>query len=201
MIRAVLFDLDGVVRHFDHDPHVERRHGLPDGAIAAAAFASPLIEEVTTGRITRAEWITTVGETVGSTEAAAAFGATPFHVDSEVIALTQELRARGIRTAILTNGTDTIPDEIAQSGIGVHFDAIFNSAEIGYAKPDPRAFQHALDALNLAPHEVFFTDDSPGKLAGAASLGMPTHHFTSARSLRAVLRAAGLTVDTTDHTA
>lgn len=27
MIRAVLFDLDGVVRHFDHDPHVERRHG------------------------------------------------------------------------------------------------------------------------------------------------------------------------------
>ena len=41
MIRAVLFDLDGVVRHFLHDPDLEARHGLPAGMIARIAFASP----------------------------------------------------------------------------------------------------------------------------------------------------------------
>lgn len=52
MIRAVLFDLDGVIRHFDpqHVTDIEHRHGIAAGAINNFAFASPVIEQVTTGR-------------------------------------------------------------------------------------------------------------------------------------------------------
>ena len=46
MIRAVLFDLDGVVRHFDRDTDLERRHGLPEGAITQAALSAPLLDDV-----------------------------------------------------------------------------------------------------------------------------------------------------------
>ena len=192
MIRAVLFDLDGVIRHFHHDPTLEARHGLPDGAITRIAFASPLIDAVTTGLLTREEWITRVGEAAGSASAAQEWGRTPFAADPDVLALADELRSHGIICAILTNGTDTIADELGASGIGAHFDRVFNSADIGHAKPDVRAFRHVATALALPAEEIFFLDDSPAKLRGARELGMRTHHFTGITELRSALAAAGV---------
>lgn len=194
MIRAVLFDLDGVIRHFDHDPDLEARHGLEVGAISRAAFRSPVIEDVTTGRITRAEWLRRVGEQIGAARAVEEWGRTGFRVDRDLTAMADELRARGLITAILTNGTDTIAAEVANCGLDQHFSPIFNSAEIGFAKPDPRAFRHVLDALALPADQVFFTDDSPSKLVGAASLGMHAHAFTDVTALRASLRDSGVDV-------
>lgn len=194
MIRVVLFDLDGVIRHFDPENAggIERRHRLPQGTIEGVAFERPLIDEVTTGRISRAEWVRRVGERIGSAPAAEDWARQPAALDESVLALADEIRRTGIRTAVLTNGTDTIPDEIAAHGIADRFDAIFNSAEIGYAKPDIRAFRHVLEALDVTAAEVFFTDDSPSKLAGAESLSMRTHVFTGADDLRDRLIAAGI---------
>jgi glucose-1-phosphatase len=192
VIRAVLFDLDGVVRHFDpdHVAAIERRHGIAAGAIEAFAFSSPVIELVTTGRIRRSDWIDAIGAHLDDPEAAAAWDAQPFRVDAAVLELVGELRAAGVLVAILTNGTDTVPAELASVGVLDRFDAVFNSATIGVAKPDVRAFQHVLDALGVAAEECFFTDDSPTKLVGADRLGMPTHHFTGVAALRAALDAA-----------
>lgn len=192
MIRAVLFDLDGVVRHFLHDPDLEARHGLPAGMIARIAFASPLIDAVTTGNLTREEWIVRVGEAAGSAAAAREWGRTPFAADPDVLALVDELRSHGMMCAILTNGTDTIAEELHDSGIAAHFDRVFNSADIGYAKPDVQAFRHVVADLAIAPEEVFFLDDSPGKLSGARTLGMTTHHYTGVSALRTALDAAGV---------
>ena len=194
MIRAVVFDLDGVLRHFDpaHVTAIEARHGLSEGSIHAAAFAPELLDPVVTGRRSRADWVRSVGERIVHPQAAEEWGRHPSAPDPGMLALGDELRAGGIRTAILTNGTDTIPAELRESGIDAHVDDVFNSAEIGFAKPDPRAFQHVLDALDLLAAEVFFTDDSPSKLAGAEALGIRTHHFTGEAVLRAVLRDAGV---------
>lgn len=195
MICAVLFDLDGVVRHFDHDPELERRHDLEPDALARAAFDPPLLEQVTTGRITRAEWVARIGAAVGSRAAAEEWGRTPFRLDPALTGLADELRSRGIRCAILTNGTDTIAAEATESGLDRHFDPILNSAEIGHAKPDRRAFAHAAGALGLGPEQIVFTDDSASKLAGAQELGMLTHHFTGIDGLITALRDAGLPLD------
>ena len=196
MIRVVLFDLDGVIRHFDPDhlAGIERRHGLADGTIASVAFANPLIEEVTTGRITRAEWVRQVSESAGSAPAAEEWGVQPAAVDEALLDLSDEVRGLGLRTAVLTNGTDTIPAEFAAMGIADRFDAIFNSAEIGFVKPDVRAFEHVLDRLGVTAGEVFFTDDSASKLVGADRLSMRTHLFDGVDGLRDHLRAAGVEV-------
>lgn len=192
-IRSVLFDLDGVVRHFDPEnvASIERAHELEPGSIEVAAFAPHHLEPVTTGGISRREWVERIGVELGNAAAAEEWGSQPFHVDEEVLGLVDDLRANGIRTAILTNGTDTIPAEVASINLASRFEAVFNSAEIGWTKPDVRAFQHVLDAMQLAPQEVFFTDDSVGKLAGAETLGMPTHHFVGVAGLREALRAVG----------
>lgn len=193
-IRAVLFDLDGVIRHFDREnvASIERAHGLEPGSIEAIAFAPHHLEEVTTGRISRRDWVERIGMELGNVRAAEEWGSQPFQADEDVLDLADELRANGIRTAILTNGTDTIQAEAAEMNLDAHFEAVFNSAEIGWTKPEARAFQNVLDAMQLAPHEVFFTDDSASKLAGAERLGMPTHLFAGVEGLRGALQAANV---------
>lgn len=189
MIRAVVFDLDGVVRHFDpdHVREIERRHGVAEGAIESFAFAQPQIEDVTTGRISRSAWVEMIARHIGSISAAAEWGSQPSQVDPNILQLAAELREAGIVTAILTNGTDTIPAETAELGLVSHFEPIFNSAAIGYIKPDERVFLHVLDQLGLEAHEVFFTDDSERKLRGARACGMHAHHFTGIDPLRDAL--------------
>lgn len=190
MIRVVLFDLDGVVRHFypEYVDAIENRHGLQAGSIEEFAFSHPVIDDVTTGRISRHEWIAAIGRHLGNPAAAAEWDRQPYRADPEVLEVVRELKSLGLTTAILTNGTDTIPAEAERLGLGGYFDAIYNSSSIGYAKPDERAFQHVLDALAVCAAAVFFTDDSPAKLSGAAVLGMRTHHFTATHALRQALR-------------
>jgi putative hydrolase of the HAD superfamily len=148
----------------------------------------PLVEEVATGRITRQQWIARIADHLGNAEAAEEWGRQPFAADPRLLDLADELRAHGLTTAILTNGTDTIPSEVDQLGLSAHFTHVFNSASIGYVKPDRRAFQHVVDTLGVPGEAVFFTDDSIGKLRGASELGMTTHHYEGIAGLRAALR-------------
>jgi putative hydrolase of the HAD superfamily len=196
MIRVVLFDLDGVIRHFDasYVADIERRHGLAAGTLDDIAYAKPLIEDVTTGRISRMDWVRQIGELAANPAAAAEWGVQPAVVDAALLHLSDELRAAGLTTALLTNGTDTIPAEIDSLGIGDRFDAIFNSAAIGYVKPDIRAFEYVLRALGVKAEEVFFTDDSASKLTGAAILSMRTHLFDDVEGLRRHLVEAGVDI-------
>ena len=194
MITTVLLDLDGVVRHFDpsHVALVERRHGLAPGALMGAAFHPDLLEPAITGQVSRAHWAEQVGKKVNNPEAATQWMAGRGTVDQEMLRFVDALRLAGTTVAILTNGTSTIPEEMEFLGLVPHFDAIFSSAEIGYAKPDERAFRAVCKSLAVAPSEVFFTDDTPSKLAGAISLGMHATPFTNVEELRRQLIDLGV---------
>jgi len=194
MITTVLLDLDGVVRHFDplRVAEIEERHGLTAGQLMAAGFAPDLLEPVITGATTRSTWTEQVGEAVGNPAAAAEWLAGRGTVDAEMLGVVAELRTAGVTVAVLTNGTDSIPLEMEELGLVVHFDAIFNSASIGFAKPDVRAFGAVCDALDVAPEAVFFTDDSASKLSGAIEVGMTADLFTSSKVLVHRLTTLGL---------
>ena len=194
MIRAVLFDLDGVIRHFDpaYVVAIEERYRLESGTLDRVAFSHELLARVTTGRIGRHEWIEHIGQAVAHPAAAAEWGRQPWVFDEPVLELVEELRGLGLTTAILTNGTDSIGSELAGSRVEESIDAVFNSAEIGYAKPDPRAFEHVLNTLGVAAESVFFTDDSSSKLSGAAALGIKAHLYLGVETLRVALRAVGI---------
>lgn len=185
----LLLDLDGVLRHFDPllVASIEDRHRIARGRLEEVAFADPQITAVTTGTLSRTDWIRDIGVRLASPAAAAEWGGQQPRTDEDLLTLVDEVRGRGRRVAILTNGTDTIPAELAAAGIDVRVDRVFNSAEIGHAKPDPRSFQHVLEAMAVEPEQVLFVDDSPAKLAGAAELGLHTHHHDGAAGLRAVL--------------
>lgn len=196
----MLLDLDGVIRHFDKSrvPAIETEFGLPDGSLRGTAFAPELLALAVTGKITRAEWTRRVGEVVGSPEAAQSWLGNHGVVDDQMIDLVTELRAGGTTVAVLTNGTETVPDELAGLGIAYKFDAVFTTAAIGFAKPDRRAFEYVCTKLAVEPAEVFFTDDTASKLAGAIELGMQARLFESRALLRTQLAELGFSIARVD---
>ncbi|MGP3957043.1 hypothetical protein ACTWPT_13660 [Nonomuraea sp. 3N208] len=81
---AVLCDLDGVLRHFDHavQAEIEARNGLP---LMRTAFDPALIGSATLGLISEEKWAESVVVALGGDErarlAVAEFIAVPFTVD------------------------------------------------------------------------------------------------------------------------
>lgn len=91
-----------------------------------------------------------------------------------MLAAIAAIRARGLRTAALTNnwvgeGGDTGTRPMA--GI---FDAVIESAVVGLRKPDPRIYAIALEQLSVPPAQVVFLDDIGRNLKPARALGMLT---------------------------
>lgn len=198
-VDVLLLDLDGVVRRFDPavTAAIERRCGLPPGRIEEIAFEPRLFLAVTTGAITRAAWVAKISETVGPVAATAWASQRPA-VDKSVLATMRSFRKAGLRVCLITNGTDRVPAELDELGIANDFDIVFNSAEIGYAKPDLRIFMHVLNRLGVARSAVLYLDDSPDHVRSAAALGIRARVFNGSQDLdearRVVLRRrAGIT--------
>ena len=90
--------------------------------------------------------------------------------------LIRGLRARGVRTALLSNswGAGGYPREDFPD----LFDAVVISGEVGMRKPEPRIFHHAAQLLGSAPAECVFVDDLEANVRAAVGCGMTGVHHT-----------------------
>jgi putative hydrolase of the HAD superfamily len=90
--------------------------------------------------------------------------------------LLRDLRERGCKLALLTNGfAETHREKIAVLEIGELFDAIFIADEVGMVKPDPALFAHACNALQCAPARSAMVGDRYGRdIGGAHEAGLYT---------------------------
>jgi HAD superfamily hydrolase (TIGR01549 family) len=86
------------------------------------------------------------------------------------------LRERGYRVGSVTNrglGGEPFREELQHHGLLDLFEVLSISCEVGYLKPHPRIFQHALDALAVGPEETVMVGDSLRADVGSAkALGM-----------------------------
>ncbi len=92
----------------------------------------------------------------------------------------QELRAAGIRTALLSNMPVPVRDYILRCPWLPVFDARVFSCEFGRCKPAPEIYQHCLAKLGVAPAEALFLDDRVANIRAAEALGLPAVLFTGA---------------------
>ena len=85
-----------------------------------------------------------------------------------------ELRARGHRLALLTNGGALFQREkIERFALAPLFDVVLVEGELGFGKPDPRVFERALRALGATPHEALMTgNDLRSDILGARGAGI-----------------------------
>ncbi|GGM95933.1 hydrolase [Thermus composti] len=84
----------------------------------------------------------------------------------------EALRERGYRLAVVSNWDVTLPEILEVVGLKGYFQHLAVSALSGYAKPDPRLFQEALEALGVAPEEAVHVGDSEADLLGAEAAGV-----------------------------
>lgn len=91
----------------------------------------------------------------------------------EVPGVLARLRAAGIATAILSNGSpDMLDAAVASAGLDSHLDAVLSADALGVFKPDPRVYRLALDRLGLgAPEDVLFLSSNGWDAHGAAHFG------------------------------
>ena len=84
--------------------------------------------------------------------------------------------AQGARIplALITNGaSDSQRDKLAALGIGHWFETIVISGEVGLAKPDPRIFEVALEALAVERDAVWHVGDNlASDVTGAKATGL-----------------------------
>lgn len=187
-IGAVVFDLDGVIRHYDRvrQRAIEVRHGLGEGSLFTAAFGGSAGRRFMRGEIDHDEFAMAIGESVGSQPAAVAFLAERAAVDREMVELILAVRQR-VRVALLTNGSRRTRAELDESGLTHLFDHIGNSAETALPKPEAGAYLHVLDALGVDPSAAVFVDDHLPNIEGAERVGMVGHHYTGVGTLAAFL--------------
>jgi putative hydrolase of the HAD superfamily len=110
--------------------------------------------------------------------------------DPAMLAWHDQLKASGIRTAILSNMGDSVLENIEREFAWIHgFDALVWSFQLGMAKPDPDIYRHALDKLGTQPEETLFLDDKQVNIDAARELGIEGLLFTDIRQLRSDLVA------------
>lgn len=190
-----MIDLDGVIRRWDRlQVSAERAFGLPDNTIAGIAFAPELLSLAITGRLSDSDWRRRVAVILASRlndemtaqKAIAAWSEAAGVVDWAVLDLLKERRT-GIRLALITNATTRLRDDLGVLGIASVFDEIFNSSEVGIAKPDAGIFHTALNELGIAAGQACFIDDTARNVQTAAAIGINGHVYHSIAGLRRYL--------------
>ena len=96
---------------------------------------------------------------------------TPFR---GAITALERLRGNGVKLGLLTNGsTEKQWAKIHQFGLAGFFDHIQVEGDLGFGKPDARAFRHALSALDVRPEEAWMVGDNLlADIQGAQRVGI-----------------------------
>ena len=90
----------------------------------------------------------------------------------EVEGVLDALRASGMRTAILSNGSREMLDAaVGSAGIGSRLDAVLSVDDVRVFKPHPDVYRLACDRLGVAPRAVCFLSSNAWDAAGAATFG------------------------------
>ena len=202
MIKAILTDLDGVIRRWDPGimQQAESAAGLPRDALPNTAFEPALLLRATTGQIDDENWRLEVAERLrlgypaaDAEKAVRLWSRSPGEIDTDVLDILLRCRASG-KLVLITNATTRLESDLLRLGIDQAFDHVVNSSSIGHVKPDPRIFNAALELLGIEADEAFFIDDRAENVSAASELGMDGHHYTTIERLKRALEHHGLPV-------
>jgi putative hydrolase of the HAD superfamily len=205
VIRAVISDFGGVVTQ----PLIEgfkRAHaeiGVPIEALGAAMqltaarHPEPPLWTLERGQMSEADFIAdleaTLTEVTGRPVSLDGYGARLMGMlepNEPLLARYRELRAGGVRLAILTNNVREWHDIWRTAfDIDAIFELVVDSAFEGTRKPEPRIYELTLDRLGLDAEHCAFIDDVEINVVAAKQLGLHGIHFRSTDQVLAELDA------------
>ncbi|MEE8439564.1 MAG: haloacid dehalogenase type II, partial [Micropepsaceae bacterium] len=91
----------------------------------------------------------------------------------EVETILRSLKDKGIKLAILSNGTPKMLDAAVDNAkLGPYFDAVISVEEAGVFKPHPKVYQLAVDRLGVKAAEISFQSSNAWDAYAASAFGM-----------------------------
>jgi putative hydrolase of the HAD superfamily len=199
-VRAVLFDLGGVLLDIDFDRALaswERHSRLPPARVRELFERDEPFCRHETGHLDDEGYFGHLRERLALqcdlAQVRAGFNAILVGEIAETVALLEAIRGRVPCYAISnTNPSHLAAIEQGFPGFLPRFARVFVSHEIGHRKPHPESFQHVLDAIGVAAPEALLFDDLPVNIEAAAALGLQAVLVRGPRDVRAALVERGL---------
>jgi len=113
------------------------------------------------------------------------------HPNEEMIELMHELKASGLKMAMLTNNVrEWEPLWRAMLPVDEIFEEIVDSAFVGCRKPEARIYELTLERIGLPAEACLFIDDLKPNVEGAEAAGMSAVHFRDNAQAIAEIRGA-----------
>jgi putative hydrolase of the HAD superfamily len=197
-VEAVLCDVDGVVRHWDPGgmTGLDRAYGLPEGTLAATAFAPDRLLPAITGRATDQQWRAAVAadlaEACGSAKRARAlvdaWNSLQGKVDQAVREILAALRGK-VPVGLVSNATTRLEEDLDKLNLFGLVDFVISSARVGVAKPDADVYLKAAQRAGVPAGRCLFVDDTARNVAGAHAVGMMGLHYRNVDDLRSAVSA------------
>lgn len=187
-IHAVCFDAAGTLLH-PAEPvarvyaRTARAHGvqLHEDTVAARFFEAFAVDwpRPRMPGDGRPFWRHVVATSTGSTDAALFEALYSHYAEPEAWIVTpgtqaalQQLRAQGLKTALLSNWDTRLGPLLAALGLSPQFDFIGVSGELGVEKPHAGAFHAVADGLDVGiGHLLHVGDSATSDVAGARAAG------------------------------
>jgi epoxide hydrolase-like predicted phosphatase len=177
-IRAVYFDLGGVIVRTEHQAPRERlaeRLNMNYEDINNLVFESETARKASVGAITVEEHWASVTRRLGRPLSEADIIRAEFFagdvLDRDLLGFIRSLRPR-YKTGVISNAWPDLRDYIIESNFDDAFDTLVISAEVGVMKPEAKIYRLALKQLGVAAGEAAFVDDAPANVEAARTLGM-----------------------------
>lgn len=189
-IRAIIFDLGGVVLNIDFSKTQQalEKLGLRNAYLHFGQYAQlGFFDELDKGNINKQQLFDQLNallpEPVSNDKLSDAWNAMILDFPVEVIQLLQNLRKKYI-LGLLSN-TNAIHYELYNKNFRIltkhnlddYFDYACYSFRVGMRKPNPDIFYHVLEKLNIQPLETLFIDDTITHINAAKEIGFLTHHL------------------------
>lgn len=199
-VKAVLFDLGGVILTIDFDralaawaPHSRLS---PQRLREAFHWDEPFLQHET-GRLSNDRYFTHVRQVLqldcDAAAVEAGFNAILVAEIEETNRLVEQVRRR-VPCYAISNTNEAHIAEIRRAfpALLPRFNRVFASHEIGHRKPQPAAFDHVLREIGMSAPEVLLFDDLAANIEGALALGMQAVLVRGPDDVRDALARHGL---------
>jgi epoxide hydrolase-like predicted phosphatase len=116
-------------------------------------------------------------------------------IDTELVNVIKQLKNKGYKTALLSNGNTAYFDRIVYPTYPEFknlFGEIIISSDVGIVKPDKEIYLYALEKINSKPEESLFIDDNQTNIDGAVSVGINGYLYTDCDSFAEYIKKLGI---------
>jgi FMN phosphatase YigB (HAD superfamily) len=183
-IKAVIFDFGGVlVRMVDDRPRLKlaEQLGVPISRLDELVFFSDSARKASMGEIKVEQHWMAVGEALGiQPDDMPGFLEQYWSADDvnwPLLAFIKGLHPH-YKVGLLSNAWDDLRRTMHERwNMAVLFDDLVISAEVSFAKPDPRIYRLALERLHVQPEEAVFVDDMLVNVEAARQQGLSAIQF------------------------